>query len=78
MHWNNFIQKPNTDYLKWKGKLILYSFYLYSKARPIIFIIAKRSIEDTFNEDSSSEFKYDDSENQPSKKNKGYLIKSKK
>ena len=26
--------------------------------------MAKRSIEETFNEDSSSEFKYDDSENQ--------------
>ena len=30
--------------------------------------MAKRSIEETFNEDSSSEFKYDDSENQLRKK----------
>ena len=43
---------------------MLYSFYLYYKVRPIILIMAKRSIEETFNEDSSSEFKYDGSENQ--------------
>ena len=64
MQWNSFIQKRNADYLKEKGKLIPYFFYLYSKARPIILIMSKRSIEKTFNEDSSSEFKYDDSENQ--------------
>ena len=34
----------------------------------MILIMAKRSIEKTFNEDSSSEFKYDDSENQLRKK----------
>ena len=43
--------------------------------------MAKRSIEETINEDSNSEFKYDDSENQLRKKIKlenQYLIKSKK
>ena len=44
--------------------------------------MAKKSIEENFNEGSNSEFKYDDSENQPRKKikleNPRYLIKSKK
>ena len=44
--------------------------------------MAKRSIEETINEDSNSEFKYDDSENQLRNKikleNQIYLIKSKK
>ena len=34
----------------------------------MILIVAKRSIKETFNEVSSSEFKYDDSENQLRKK----------
>ena len=43
--------------------------------------MANRSIEETINKDSSSEFKYDDSENQLRMKIKlenQYLIKSKK
>ena len=47
---------------------MLYFFYPYCKARHIIAIMAKRSIEETYNEDSNSEFKYDDSENQLRKK----------
>ena len=47
---------------------MLYFFYPYCKARHIIAIMSKRSIEETYNEDSNSEFKYDDSENQLSKK----------
>ena len=47
---------------------MLYFFYPYCKARHIIAIMAKRSIEETYNEDSNSEFKYDDSENQLKKK----------
>ena len=47
---------------------MLYFFYPYCKARYIIAIMAKRSIEETYNEDSNSEFKYDDSENQLRKK----------
>ena len=43
---------------------MLYFFYPYCKARHIIAIMAKRSIEETYNEDSNSEFMYDDSENQ--------------
>ena len=61
MQWNNFIQKRNIDYLKKKGKLILYFFYLFSVTRAIM---AKISIEETIKEDSNSEFKYGDSENQ--------------
>ena len=47
---------------------MLYFLYPYCKARHIIAIMAKRSIEETYNEDSNSEFKYDDSENQLRKK----------
>ena len=47
---------------------MLYFFYPYCKARHIIAIMSKRSIEETYNEDSNSEFKYDDSENQRRKK----------
>ena len=47
---------------------MLYFFYPYCKARHIIAIMSKRSIEETYNEDSNSEFKYDDSENQLRKK----------
>ena len=47
---------------------MLYFFYLYFKERPIIAIMSKRSVEETFNEDSNSEFKNDDSENQLRKK----------
>ena len=65
VQWNNFIQKRNMDYLKEKGKLILYFFYLFSVTRAIM---TKRSIEETINRDSNSEFKYDDSENQLRKK----------
>ena len=61
MQWNNFIQKRDIDYLKKKGKLILYFFYLFSVTRAIM---AKISIEETIKEDSNSEFKYGDSENQ--------------
>ena len=61
MQWNNFIQKRNIDYLKKKGKLILYFFYLFSVTRAIM---AKISIEETIKEDSNSEFKYGDSESQ--------------
>ena len=47
---------------------MLYFLYPYCKARHIIAIMSKRSIEETYNEDSNSEFKYDDSENQLRKK----------
>ena len=47
---------------------MLYFFYPYCKARHMIAIMSKRSIEETYNEDSNSEFKYDDSENQLRKK----------
>ena len=44
--------------------------------------MTKRSIKETINENSNSQFKYDDSENQLRKKikleTKRYLIKSKK
>ena len=44
---------------KVKRYVNIYFFYFYSKARPMILIVAKRSIKETFNEVSSSEFKYD-------------------
>ena len=47
---------------------MLYFFCPYCKRRHIIAIMSKRSIEETYNEDSNSEFKYDDSENQLRKK----------
>ena len=47
---------------------MLYFFNSYCKARHMIAIMSKRSIEETYNEDSNSEFKYDDSENQLRKK----------
>ena len=47
---------------------MLYFFYPYCKARHIIVIMSKRSIEETYNEDFNSEFKYDDSEKQLRKK----------
>ena len=47
---------------------MLYFFYPYCNARHIIAIMAKRSIAETYNEDSNSEFKYGDSENQLRKK----------
>ena len=53
---------------------MLYFVYPYCKARYIIAIMARRSIEETYNEDSNSEFKYDDSENQLKKKLSKQLI----
>ena len=47
---------------------MLYFFNPYCKPRHMIAIMSKRSIEETQNEDSNSEFKYDDSENQLRKK----------
>ena len=47
---------------------MLYFFNPYCKVRHMIAIMSKRSIEETQNEDSNSEFKYDDSENQLRKK----------
>ena len=47
---------------------MLYFFCPYCKARHIIAIMSKRSIEETYNEDSNSKFKYDDSENRLRKK----------
>ena len=47
---------------------MLYFFNPYCKAKHIIATMSKRSIEETYNEDSNSEFKYDDSENQLRKK----------
>ena len=35
---------------------MLYFFYPYCKARHIIAIMSKRSIEETYNEDSNSEY----------------------
>ena len=43
---------------------MLYFFCPYCKRRHIIAIMSKRSIEETYNEDSNSEFKHDDSGNQ--------------
>ena len=47
---------------------MLYFFYPYCKARHVIAIMSKRSIEETYNKNSNPEFKYDNSENQLRKK----------
>ena len=43
-------------------------FYSYYNTKHIIAIMAKRSIEETYSEDSNSEFKYDNSEDEFRKK----------
>ena len=47
---------------------MLYSFYSYCSIRHIIAIMAKRSMEETLEENSKSDFSYDDSENEFRKK----------
>ena len=47
---------------------MLHFFYPYCKVTHIIARMSKGSIEETYNEDSNSEFKYDDSEDQLRKK----------
>ena len=69
MRQNNFVQKRIKNYLTYIGRKYFISFIpIIIHTKHIIAIMAKRSIEETYSEDSTSEFKYDNSEDKLRKK----------